>query len=235
MRMKKLKTAFFLIFISCVLQAQDNYMALSFGAGVPLGDYASTVSLSSDGFALNGFMAEYSGAYYLINYLGVGGAIKFNQSALNKEKIQDALLEVLTDGTLDSITQSNLGFWSIVSLGVGPQFSLPAGRFVFDFYFFPGMHIVTPPKLELTAIIDGNPEYTTVSSQKLRFGFETGASLQIHINETTGLRLSASYLETSSKGSVKGREQTNGSEIENAEFTRRILIVNASIGLVYIL
>jgi len=120
-------------------------------------------------------------------------------------------------------------------LAAGPQFSLPAGRFVFDLYFFPGMHIVAPPKLELTAIVDGTPQYTTVSSQKLRFGFEAGASLQIHINETTGLRLSASYLETSSKGSVKGQEETSGSETGNTEFTRRIQIVNASVGLVYIL
>ena len=63
---KPMKTLiyFMLVFTSYTISAQDNYMSLSFGASKPLGNFALADDILSDGYALTGFMADYSGAYY---------------------------------------------------------------------------------------------------------------------------------------------------------------------------
>ena len=229
----KIRIILLLLLTTGLTQAQDNYMALSFGIGNPLGDYAKTESLADNGFAIKGFMADYSGAYYLIDYVGVGGSIKFHQNVLQKDAIRDQLVDLLPDGAGDSITQANLGYWSIVSFGAGPQFTLPINKLSIDAYFFPGLHIVTPPKLELTANVDGVPYYTSILSQNVRFGFEAGLAFRIDISETAGLRIFASYLQTSSKGDIIQTIEDQTGQTTEIDFSKTIQIFNAGIGLVY--
>ena len=228
----KFRIILLLLVIASISKAQDNYMALSFGIGNPLGDYAKTESLANHGYALKGFMIDYSGAYYLTKYLGIGGSILFNQNTLEKGIIREQLIDLLPEGAIDSITNANLGFWSIVSFGIGPQFTLPIGKLNIDAYFFPGINITTHPKLELTAVIDNEPYSTYISSQKVRFGIETGIAFRFALGETTGIRIFTSYLRTTAKGEVIHIENQSGQPTE-IDFSKTIHILNAGIGLVY--
>jgi hypothetical protein len=218
-----------------LLQAQENYMSLSFGTASPLGDFGKNKSLLSDGYANFGFMADYSGAYYLYNYLGIAGSIKFNQNSIDKTDVETQLLELIPLETTDTITRIDLGYWSNVSFSVGPQFTFPVGRFNFDLYFMPGLHINTPPKMELAAIIDNVPYNTSVSAQNIRFGFETGASIRISLGTNAGIRVFASYLQTSSKGEILSKIGDDASANTTTDFSRKIQIVNTGIGIYYVL
>ena len=203
-------------------------MALSFGLGNPLGDYAKNETLADHGFAIKGFMADYSGAYYLTDYIGIGGSIKFNQNVLDYEAVKTELLRLLPEDP-DTTASLNIGYWSIVSFGIGPQFTLPIGsKLNFDVYAFPGLHIVTSPKLELTAEIEGVPHYYSVTAQNLRLGFEAGASIRIKLGSNTGLRIFASYLQTSSKGEILQKIDDNNNDTNSTtDFSRRCPALSA--------
>lgn len=230
-----MKTRITLLFLllSVLTQAQENYMSLSFGIGNPMFEYAKSESLASDGFAVKGFMADYSGAYYLKNHFGIGGSIKFNQNTLNYSAAKTELLKLVPEGAeLDSTAELNMGYWSVVSFGVGPQFTFPIGSILnFDVYVFPGLHIVTAPKMEFSTIVDDETRIYGVTSQNVRFGFEAGASLRISLGSNTGLRIFASCLRTSSKGEISEMANDN-LKLGSSSFKRPIRILNTGIGLV---
>lgn len=227
----KTKIIILLLAITGIVTAQDNYMSLTFGVGNPLGDYASITSLTNSGYAIQGFMADYSGVYYPIDYVGIGGAIKFNQNAVDKKAVSEALLDLLPSEPEAEIESPvfDIGLWRIVAIGVGPQLTLPAGKLSFDGYIYPGLHVVMPPQMSLTAIVDGEPTKLSVEAQNLRFGFEAGLALRYKINSTTGLRLVASYLQTSSKGEILN-DIAGDSE---ADFSTKIQMVNIGLGVYY--
>lgn len=230
----KNKLIFPLLFAVMFLQAQENYMSLSFGTGTPLGDFVKNESLTDHGFAKVGFMADYSGAYYPIKYLGIGASVKFNQFIPDRNTILERLVEVLPPGAGDEVSEFKMGFWSDVSFGIGPQFTLPVSIFNIDVFAFPGLHIVAPPELKLTAEINDEPYFTRVTSQNVRFGFEVGASLRINLGQTAGLRVFVSYLQTSSKGEIIG-EDGGRAESTQVDFSKTISVLNTGVGLVYLL
>ena len=225
----KIKLIILLLLTALIINAQDNYMSLSFGVGNPLGDFAKSESLSTDGFANLGFMADYSGAYYPFYYIGIGGSVKFNQSAIEAEKVKQELIDLLPQEITDAINRVDMGYWSNVSFGVGPQFTLPLNIIDIDLFVFPGLHIVAPPRMDLSVEISGTEYYTTLSSQNLRFGIESGINVRLNLGETAGIRLFASYLQTSSKGELEWSED----QAERIQFNRKIQIVNTGIGLIY--
>lgn len=229
----KTKISLLLLFLAGIVHAQENYMSLSFGSGTPIGDYANTTSLANEGFAIQGLMGDYSGAYYPVDYWGIAGTIKFNQNSIDRDATRDALIDLIpetppgnNDVTLD------LGYWSIVSIGIGPQFTLPAGKFSFDAYFLPGLHIIAPPKMQLIIHDGEDSKVYRGETQNLRFGFESGIAFRYQIGSNTGLRLSASYLQTSSKGELLSDLAGQVDSNKEVDFTTKIQIVNIGIGLV---
>ena len=230
----KIKISVILLFLAGILSAQENYMSISFGTGTPLGDFSNTSSLATDGYAAQGFMAEYSFGYYPIDYLGAGGSVKFIQNGVYKDELSDALLALLPDnpGVIIENPVFDVGLWRIVAIGVGPQLSLPTGKFCFDLHFYPGMHIVMPPQMALTAIVDEQPTKYSLDSQSLRFGFETGFAIQFKMSESASLRLSSSYLQTSAKGEIKSKV-SEGTENTEVEVTSKIQLINVGIGIAY--
>jgi hypothetical protein len=223
-----------LLLLTSLLQAQDNYMSLSFGLSNPMGDYANTEILENDGYAINGFLAEYSGAYYLKNHFGITGAIKFNQNTLDYTAAKEALRELIPSDGIEKEGSLNIGYWSIVSFGVGPQISIPIiGNLYFDVFVLPGLHIVTSPKMELSAIVDETSIKYTISSQNLSVGFETGVSLRTLLGKKTGLRIFASYLQSSSKGEVLQKIENENDINSITDFSKTIQLLDAGIGIVY--
>lgn len=228
------KLIILLLAISGVLKAQDNYMSLSFGVGTALGDFAGVESLANNGYATQGFMADYSGAYYPIDKLGLGASIKFNQNGVNKTEVSDALLELLPSDPSIPVENKvfDLGYWKMVSVGLGPQLTLPSSKINFDLYAYPGLYIVMPPKMQLTALVDGEPATYSAEAQNLRFGFEAGAAIRYRINSTSALRLFTSYMQTSSKGEILS-ELAGQAGNTNVDFSTKIQVFNIGLGLVY--
>ncbi len=229
----KLKITIPIMFLAVFgASAQDNYMALSFGLSNPIGDFSKTSSLASDGYAKTGFLADYSGAYYLTHHLALGGNIKFTQHTIHEDPAEEELLDLLPEDFTGSVTELNVGFWYDVSFAVGPQYTYQVGMFKFDAYLFPGIHIVHPPSMEIVAKSNRTYYSTVISAQKLRLGFETGVAARIDISETTGIRLFCSYLLTNSKGTITLKDDDENST-GSISLKRNIQMLNTGIGLIY--
>ncbi len=221
-----------MLFVVFRVSAQENYMALSFGLSNPIGDFSKTSSLASDGYAKTGFLADYSGAYYWANYIGLGGNIKFTQHTIDGDPAEEELINLLPESASASITEINIGFWYDVSFAIGPQFTYPVGPFSFDVYLFPGFHVVHPPNMEIVGKSSSNYYSTVLSAQKLRFGIESGVALRINITETTGIRIFGSYLQTNSKGTITSKDK-EGNSTGSVDLKRKIQMLNTGIGIIY--
>lgn len=226
----KIRLSILLVFIAALTHAQSNYMALSFGGGFPMADFASSTDIYTHGYANTGFMADYSGAYYIYDYVGFAGNIRFTSNLLKEDEVRRDLRALLPeDLPADIPTRLDVGRWDVISLTVGPQFSYPAGRVEFDAYFLVGLNVVSPPLLELT--VEPTPgEYisTKLSSQNARFGWDAGINIRFNLSETSGLRFFVGYQHTSVKGELRGE---NGGQ--SGDYTPKIDLINSGIGLIY--
>lgn len=230
----RLLSLIILTLLSFTIRAQDNYMSLSFGASKPLNCFAMTDDILTDGYAHTGFMADYSGAYYPLKYLGFAGNIRFSTNGINFEEAQSdllALIPVMTD-TLN--TSLEMGVWNTVSLAVGPQFTITSGDFNFDIFLLGGFDVVAGPKMDLTAeLTSGEYFYTTLESQKLSLGFETGASIRYFFSGGTGIRIFSTYQQTSAKGELRKELDSIDDDIQKSDYKTSIQMINFGIGLIY--
>lgn len=213
-------------------------MALSFGAAIPQGDFASTEKLLNNGFALKGFTGEYSGAYYLTDYFGLAGNVIYASNSLDG----DALSALLEQEIPDSIPSNSdavltIGIWKQISLTVGPQFTLPISTNLFlDAYALAGINFVLAPQMDLSVVVDDEWFYRTLKVQNVSYVFDLGVALRYNFNESYGLRIYSSYFQSKAKGT--GLKQVsdalgNDAVTEETDFSTTIQSIHVGIGLVY--
>ena len=215
---------------------QDNYMSLSFGVGIPLGDFGRSDNLSKDGFAEQGFTGEYTGLYLLTDYFGLGGDIKYSSNGINVVRLRDRLEdEIPEDFPPDSFAiTTNFGSWKQVALMVGPHFTIPVSMINIDAYALAGINFVMPPEMEITAVT-GDEEYLrTFSTNTVSYALDLGIAMRIHLNEEYSLRLYSSYFLSKSKGKIR-KEISQGdiTEPSESDYSGNIRSFHAGIGIVY--
>lgn len=211
-------------------------MALSFGVGMPKGDYASSESLFSGGFAHNGFMAEYSGAYFRNKYFGVGGSLKFTSNLTNNEDVASELDKLrYADAPENTQVSYNIGQWNLVSVTAGPTLTYPIGNLNIDAFFHAGANFINQPDMELLGDM-GTDGYYSVSLQtnSISFNFDTGLNLRYQLNESTGIRFFISYQQTTAKGDIM-QHIDSAQELSLGNYHCKIQLLNTGIGLVYFL
>ena len=230
-----------LLFISLVLsilgRSQDNYMALCFGKGMAMGDFAKTEDVFNNGFANGGFAASYSGAYYPFKKLGLAGAIGFNTNYLNIEESKKSLFDLFPEEYFptDYTDNSELGQWNLVFIHVGPQFSWPTGNLCIDVFLLGGIDLIFSPGMEVNITDNANPEnkyYSALSTNNASLGFDGGVALRYQLNDETGIRIYTNYLHSSAKGSLY-RENKLGQIKNEEDYKTKIQIQNIGLGLVY--
>lgn len=232
--MKKLLIPMFCL-LPGLLFAQYNYMALSFGVSMPNGEFAGNSDLAKHGFAKQGFSGEYTGAYFLTDYFGIGENIKFSSNDVDRNALADLLTERIPDSIADLNPTLSIGVWRQIALMAGPHLSLPlASELYVDAYALGGFNFVLPPDMELTASVDGEGFYRTLSVQSLSFALDLGLALRYNFNEMYGLRIYSSYFLSKAKGEViEELQDRTGLNTETSDFTTPIRSLHAGIGLVY--
>lgn len=226
----KLTIGLFML-LSCLIKAQDNYMALSFGGGIPMGDFAKSTDIYSHGYANTGFMADYSGAYYPIDYIGIAGSARFTSNLLKQDEVRRDLFALLPDGTPDDPNaRLDIGKWDVISFTFGPQFTYPTSFVDIDIYALVGLNIVNSPKMELQVQDSGGDLVeTSLTSQSARFGWDAGINLRFKLSESSGIRVFVGYQHSSVKGELRG----SGIEGTPENYIPKIDLINSGIGLVY--
>jgi hypothetical protein len=211
-------------------------MTLSFGVGIPKGDYASSESIYNSGFANNGLVAEYSGAYFIKKNIGISGSLKFT-SNLTREDIITSELDKLqyADAPVNTQITYNISQWNLVSVKTGPILTYPLGNLSIDAFFLAGIDVINQPDMEMISDMGSNVYYTvSLQTNNASLGFDTGLNFRYRLNEFTGIRLFATYQQTSANGDVI---QYLNSAIGNSlgSYQCKIQLINAGFGLVYYL
>jgi len=233
--MKKLFVIIFAV-ISLLSFGQENYMSLCFVANAPLGNFSSNKNLLTDGFAKTGFGGEYSGAYFLTEYIGLGGNIKYISNTIDENSVRQLLYDELPEDFPVENVQFGIGLWKQVSLVAGPYFSLPLPNISLDAFTLIGINFIMPPGMQITATIDDEYYEKSLSVQTINYAFDLGVALRYHVNERYSFRLFSSYYQSNSKGKVKEEIDDNGDgnrEVIETDQSVKMQSVNFGIGIVY--
>jgi hypothetical protein len=230
-----------LIFISMVflpefLFGQYNYMALNFGISHPIGSYAANKDLMNEGFAVNGLTADYSGAYFLFRHIGIAGDIQYTSNGLDDQSAQ-SLLQQLPVMNLNSDTtiSYDLGYWKHVSFMAGPQYTFSSGKLNVDLYVLAGLSFVMNPSVGITVTYYDQSYSHTTWPEYVRFGFDAGASVRYKLSDRYGIRLFASYFQSSGKGDTENELNIDAKQISIKSFYTNVYTLNFGIGIIYVL
>jgi opacity protein-like surface antigen len=195
-----------MLLMGASLNAQQNFASISFGASLPLGEYGLTGDLASNGYARTGGAIKFDAGYFPASYLGIGGSFSFGSNyAIRDSLLQDMIAYLEENATIIDIPSDaeivyGSGFWNYINLFLGPHFSVRATqRLYLDLRALAGISILRQPDQELSIVYDDTEIFSSVSNNKLSFGFTAGAGLRFNLNDDLALKLGADYSQSRSQ------------------------------------
>jgi opacity protein-like surface antigen len=204
--MRKPGWPLFIAFVIFSLKAagQQNYASISFGASLPLEEYAATGDLSANGYARTGGSIKFDAGYFPVSYFGIGGSFSFGSNYAARDSLlkdMTAYVEQNAGSVVEIPDDADIiygsGFWNYINLFMGPHFSVRATqRLYFDFRGLAGLSVLRPPDQELTILFDGTELYSRVSNQKLALGLSAGTGLRYMLNSNIALKLGVDFNRT---------------------------------------
>jgi len=192
-----------ILFLTFNAWAQESYLGFSLGTSLPRGDFASAESLFDDAYAIPGFTVNFEGYYFPVQFIGIGGVLGFGSLYAENDNYLDHLLEyawtqneipVFGSQPLADDVIFESGFWNYVNLMIGPEISVPFGRFQAGIHGLAGLTMAFYPKRELFYEEGSNTIETSTKGPSAAFAYSYGASLLYKSRSGTGLKLSADYL-----------------------------------------
>ena len=193
--------------VSAAMYGQQNFASLSFGASLPLGDYTATESLASSGYAKTGGTIKFDAGFFPANYFGIAGSFTLRSNyAIRESLLEDMIHHIENSGSAPASIpeEANIilgtGFWSNVSLYIGPDFSIRASqRLYLDFRIVGGLTFVKPPEQELLIEYKGEHYHSFVSNNRVTLGWGGGVGIRYKINDALALRLAVDYSQARAK------------------------------------
>jgi len=217
------------------LQAQNNYMSLAFAGSWPLHEYSQHQDLFCDGFALRGFAGDYSGAFFNRKNLGIGGSIRYTSNPVRDESILSLLAnEIPNDLQFSEDPVYTVGFWKLVSVLSGPEYTFPRNNMNLDLYIRAGINFILAPEMDIYAQNTEGYFRRELDINTLNAGLASGGALRYHLNENTSVRIYADWFISSCRGEVtQTREFLDNKTETTSAYHFTIAIFSAGIGVVY--
>jgi hypothetical protein len=189
------------VIISLPAAAQQNFVSISFGTSLPLGNYGSTGSLDINGFASPGGVIKFDAGYYPVTYLGFGATFSFGSNYAVRDSILSSMVRYIEANSVilqqipdDAEIIYATSFWNHIDLLVGPVFSVRLSkRLYLDFRALFGPTVFRPPGEELRILFDDSELRSSLASNLLLFGVNGGTGLRIKLNDAISLKLGAEY------------------------------------------
>ena len=213
--------------------AQRNYLGLSFGGSIPSEEFAKKDLLQDGGFAQNGFVIEFAGAYIFDYYFGIAGTATFSNNEPDRAAYAEQIQE-LFPGTIpeDVIVNINMGNWMYANVMAGPMLTVPIWKFNIDFRAVAGLSFLLSPPQEIFAT-DGNEEFfERRSGQTVNFAYMLGPGLRFNVNENYSIRLSGDYFRSKPSFDV-APESLTGQLTGKTSYNMNIGTINYNIGIAY--
>jgi len=220
--------------MSASLNGQRSYLGLSFGASLPSEEFAKK-SLSEDGgYALPGFIIEFSGAYVFDYYLGIAGTFTFSSNPPDRDQLQQDLIDAITGPVPPEIEEVifNHGSWMYSNLMAGPFFTIPIAFMNLDFRAVAGLSILLSPPWELTVKTAEETFFTTRSGNTASFAYMLGTGIRFHINPNYAIRVSGDYFHSKPTFSVDENSAVGGATGKST-YDMSVGTVNVNLGIAY--
>ena len=230
------KIAFIIILggiLTAGLYGQRSYLGLSFGASLPSEEFAKTSLAEDGGYALPGFVIEFSGAYVFDYYFGIAGTFTFSSNPPDKDQLQKDLIDAITEvpPEVEDVT-FNQGAWMYSNLMAGPFLTIPIAFMSLDFRAVAGLSILLSPPWELTVQTPGETYFTTRSGSTASFAYMLGTGIRFHINPNYAIRVSGDYFHSKPTFSVDENSAVGGATGKSS-YDMSVGTINVNLGIAY--
>ncbi len=217
------------------LYGQRSYLGLSFGASLPSEEFAKKSLAEDGGYALPGFVIEFSGAYVFDYYIGIAGTFTFSSNPPDRDALKQDLIDAITDPTIPPEIDEvifNHGAWMYSNLMAGPFFTIPIAFMNLDFRAVAGLSILLSPPWELTVHTTEGTYFTTRSGNTASFAYMLGTGIRFHINSNYAIRLSGDYFHSKPTFSVNENSAV-GAATGKSTYDMSVGTINLNIGIAY--
>ena len=241
--MKKIIFAAFTFFFFCSpVFGQDQYITLTGGLSLPVGDYASTsVTSESAGMAKTGFCGEL--AYYH-RFSGKKGGLLFsvrsNSNPLNVDKIEDEFEELFADFGVDSEWSFKKASYKTTAFSVGGFIEHNISETsALRFRGFIGYSFTAPPNTKGTFYVDGGGSGDIIidadNASSLYLGFGVGGRAKINDQFLFIYEMDYAHSNPEFKTTLTAISDTGEESSETAKGDQPISTFGLSVGIAYII
>lgn len=228
----------FIIFLGGILTSgvygQRSFLGLSFGASLPSEEFAKTSLAEDGGYALPGFVIEFSGAYVFDYYFGIAGTFTFSSNTIDRDKLQQDLIDAITppdEPEIEDVT-FNHGTWMYSNLMVGPFFTIPIAFMNLDFRAVAGLSILLSPPWDLTVTTAEETYWTSRSGSTASFAYMLGTGIRFNINSNYSIRISGDYFHSKPTFTVD-EESAVGGATGKSTYDMSVGTINLNVGIAY--
>jgi opacity protein-like surface antigen len=181
--------------LTSIVYGQRNFVGLSFGGSMPSEEFARKSLEDDGGYALPGFVLEFSGAYIFDYFIGLAGTATFSSNSIDRDEFGEDIAEAILPGQSPAETTVNfkVGNWMYANVMAGPMFTIPAWKLNFDIRGVAGLSFMVSPPQEIY-VKSGDEEYfERRSRQTVNFAYMLGTGIRFNVNSAYSIRLSADY------------------------------------------
>jgi len=213
--------------------SQRNYLGLSFGSSLPNAEFAKKSLEEDGGYALNGFVLEFSGAYVLDYYVGVAGSFTFSSNPPDRQAYGEDLKNALPGPLPPDVTLDlKVGNWLYSNLMAGPLITIPVWKLNFDFRGIAGICFMMSAPQELYIRAGSEEYFESRSGQTVNFAYMLGTGVRFNVNSSYAIRLSADYFHCRPTVTVD-ENGIVGSITGKTSYDMDVGTVNLNIGIAY--
>ena len=227
----------FIVFLGGLMASglfgQRSYLGLSFGASLPSEEFAKKSLAEDGGYALPGFVIEFSGAYVFDYYIGIAGTFTFSSNPPDRDQLQQDLIDAITGPVPPEIEEVifNHGTWMYSNLMAGPFLTIPIGFINLDFRAVAGLSILLSPPWELTVHTAEETYFTRRSGSTASFAYMLGTGIRFNINSNYSIRVSGDYFH--SKPTFTVDEESAAGSAGKSTYDMSVGTINLNIGIAY--
>ena len=212
-----------------------SYFGFFGGVSNPLGDFKSTdYNNNKSGFGKRALTYGLDGAFYFYKNLGIGASITYQDNGELNQSDANSLAAGYTNsfGADDATVTANKRYQS-VNILLGPQYSIPYGKFILDIRASAGI-VKTFSTPETSILLSGVTNQTATFYQRSAsatvLGYSGTAALRYKLSDNVFLTLRGAYL-YSSGPSVTNQGRTT--DIGRIVTKQPITTINTTLGLTF--
>ena len=216
------------------LYGQRSFLGLSFGASLPSEEFAKTSLAEDGGYALPGFVIEFSGAYVFDYYFGIAGTFTFSSNPPDRDQLQQDLIDAITPPDLPEIEEVtfNHGTWMYSNLMAGPFLTIPVAFMNIDFRAVAGLSFLLSPPWDLTVTTAEETYWHERHGSTVSFAFMLGTGIRFHINSNYAIRVSGDYFHSKPTFSVNENSAV-GAATGKSTYDMSVGTFNVTLGIAY--